>query len=244
MVALHLPRGSGPEDLQGVSTFSHNEVNECKRVYSDAVIGPQRDITKAIDDLRKHRKVIQTSRQKLHAVCDKELKELKKADVKAGFGGLLSMNANKKIEEDDDHETVHHRKETVASAAEQASFRQLADKTDMSIQQIEDVFRIWMKYTDKSENITKKKLQDFLHELCPKRTIGENDLNAWWDQIHNKSFAECMHVDWTRADDSFADWRKATLGDDGERAVAEARIRPASFDEFIVWWSTCEVRPD
>jgi len=55
MVALHLPKGTGPEDLQGVSTFSDNDVKQCKRVYNDDVLEPQRRVLKAVEDLKEQR---------------------------------------------------------------------------------------------------------------------------------------------------------------------------------------------
>merc|ERR1712185_399070 len=112
----------------------------------------------------------------------------------------------------------------------------------MDIMLIEDVFRVWMRHSDKTETIQKKQFQRLLQDLCPHRTIAENDLSAWWDAVHGKSFAECLTVDWTAADDRYSSWRKASLGAEGRQNLAKARKSPATFDQFIHWWAISEVR--
>lgn len=239
MVALHLPRGSGPEDLHGVKTFSTSDVIKCKQGYIDDVSTNQRSIEKALDDLRKQRRVIHNARLQLYTVSAMEEKEKKEAQ-KCSIAGLSFHNKH----HDDEHlkleETAlgveHH-------STEQLSFKQLSVASDMPVKGIEDVFRVWMRHSDKTETILKKQFLQLLEELCPKRCLVENDVNAWWDQIHNKSYAECMKVDWTAADDRYSQWRKASLGADGRRGLAQARKTPATFDQFIFWYCTSEVRP-
>lgn len=237
MVALHLPRGTGPEDLHGVSTLSHLDVQKCKRAYTDAVNEPQRTITKAIDDLKAQRRDIHTCRQHLSTVAVDPSANKHKAEFKQAPGCAISLGIAKHHEEDD-HDNVP----AEPPVKEQASFGQLARMTSMKVSQIEDVFRVWMRHSDKTETIPKKQFQRLVEDLCPTRTIVDNDLDAWWDQIHHKAFAECLKVDWTAADDKYKEWRKASLGTDAEKSVAAARKSPATFDQFICWWAMCEVR--
>jgi hypothetical protein len=69
MCCLHLPRGSGPKDRQEVSTFSEAEVKQCRREYQDAVQEPQREVEKALYELRETRKELANSRHKLWSVA-------------------------------------------------------------------------------------------------------------------------------------------------------------------------------
>mmetsp|Transcript_105181 Transcript_105181/g.201968 ORF Transcript_105181/g.201968 Transcript_105181/m.201968 type:complete len:730 (+) Transcript_105181:74-2263(+) len=66
--ALHLPRGTGPKDRDGVSNFSEMEVKACKRVYIDEVQGPTRNIQKTVFEMREQRRLLQNSRMKLYSV--------------------------------------------------------------------------------------------------------------------------------------------------------------------------------
>jgi len=243
MLALHLPKGSGPEDLQGVPTFSHNEVNHCKLIYRDAVSEAERTSQKAIYDLRDHRHTLQKSRHNLYHVAIEPMeKEQAKLAVKSGFCGLglglggLGGGKEKKAEE------VFQVVSDEPPVQEQASFKQLSEWTDVEIGKIEDVFRTWMKYSDKTETILRKNFPGLLAALCPHRTVADNDINAWWDQVHSKSYAECLNVDWTVADAKYAGWRKAELGDERRAAVEFSRKQPATFDQFLLWWATSEVR--
>jgi hypothetical protein len=242
MLALHLPKGTGPEDLQGVSTFSQNEVTHCKRTYGDAVLELERTSQTAINDLRDHRHTIQKSRHNLYHVAIEPMeKEIAKQAVKTGFSGLglglggLGCGKAKQAEE------VFQVVSDEPPVQEQASFKQLSEWTDVEIGKIEDVFRIWMKYSDKSETILRKNFPGLLAALCPHRTVSENDTHAWWDQIHNKS-AECLNVDWTVTESKYAAYRKPSPGDEWLHAVEHARKQPATFDQFLLWWATSEVR--
>jgi hypothetical protein len=63
--ATHLPKGSGPKDREDVHTFSELEVKSCKRVYSDQVNGPVRNIQKTVYEMREQRRALQESRNML-----------------------------------------------------------------------------------------------------------------------------------------------------------------------------------
>merc|ERR1711924_471464 len=188
----------------------------------------------AVDDLRQHRRDIHALRTKLTSVAPEGHAKMKKDDVKQGLGSMVSVDHH---EHDID---PFHAPDPVAK--EQKSFKELAETIEMEIKEIEDVFRVWMRHSDKTETIYKKQLQRLVEDLCPTRTIVDNDLDAWWDQIHHKGFAECLKVDWTMADDRYRDWSKATLDAEGQHSLSLARKSPASFDQFIMWWFACEVR--
>jgi len=228
--------------MHGVKTLSESDVKHLKRRYNDAVLGPQRNIAKAIEDLKEHRHTIHAQRNNLWVVAmEPHAKEDLKNQAKLNFAGLMGGHHLHHDEESQEQlQEEHHDEEEPAVV--QASFKELSRMTGMEVDHIEDVFRVWMRHSDKTETILRKKFPNLLEDLCPKRTIAENDLNAWWDQIQNKSYAECLAVDWTRADDRYNGWRKASLGTEGQRTLAQARKTPATFDQFVIWWSTSEVR--
>lgn len=247
MVALHLPRGTGPEDLQGVHTFGASDLMHCKRVYSDAVLEPQRTITKAIDDLRKNRRDIHKAREQLYTVAIEPFERaLKKEEVKnklgAASGGLSLGLAKKQHEQEEaaheEHEEQHHVQDEPAEQ-EQATFGQLAKTVDMPVSEMEAVFKIWMRHTDKNETIHRKNFQKLVEDLCPRRTIVENDMDAWWDQIQNTT-KDRLRIDWKVADAELD--RQRSLGQEERHQLQQTRKLPAPFDQFIAWWSTCEIR--
>jgi hypothetical protein len=92
MCCLHLPKGTGPADRQGVATFSEQEVKQCKREYSDAVMEPQRTVLKDLFELREIRKDLSTSRHKLFNMIEPKMREQLFQEQKASFamslGGL------------------------------------------------------------------------------------------------------------------------------------------------------------
>jgi hypothetical protein len=268
MVALHLPRGSGPADRQDVKTFSQAEVKFVKRTYQDAVLEPQRKILKDLYSLREHRKTLTTSRQKLFAVSmEPYLRQKAKEDAKKfanAFGeGGLHLGLHKKTESEADkeeyqHDHHHEGKEDVKDhrdesfqeddgATEQLSFDQLAKKTGMDVFLIEDVFRVWMRHVDKSECIPRRVFPRLLEELCSGRTFPESDLTAWWDMVHGRNDVAKTSIDWQATDpeniEAEAPSSVGTVGADGlPRGLKEVRRAPATFDQFLLWYSTSEVR--
>jgi hypothetical protein len=243
MVALHLPHGTGSEDMQGVKLFSDLDVKQVRRGYNDAVNEPQRNITKAIEDLREQRHELHASRTHLfHVAVEPHLKQQKADQAKKNFGGLSLGLHHHHDDEEPAAQSQPHPEKAEAEDEEQASFNELANKTGMELELIEDVFRVWMRHSDKTEQIMKKQFQRLLEDLCPHRTLVNNDLNAWWDQVHGKGHAEVMTVDWTAADDFYQSWRKASLGAEGRRDLTSARKSPVTFDQFITWWASSEMR--
>merc|ERR1712000_418859 len=105
MCCTHLPRGTGPEDLQGVATFTDVEVKASKREYNDAVLAPQRAVLKALYDLRETRKELSHERQKLwHVAMEPMIKEQAKEDqknfAKSALGGLNIIHHHAEEEPD------------------------------------------------------------------------------------------------------------------------------------------------
>jgi len=191
VVALHLPRGTGPKDREDVNTFSDMEVKGCKREYSDQVFDPVRNIQKVVYELREQRHTLQKSRQKLYAVAmephvrkkqEEERKNIANTLMVGGLGGASLLGKVKNIDDPMNAPTTP----VVAAAVqqeEQASFSQLAEAYAMDVYQIEDIFVAWMKLSDKADRLGKKGFAKLLKVLVPNRTLGESDVSAWWAQV-------------------------------------------------------------
>merc|ERR1712183_98647 len=101
LVALHLPRGTGPKTRDDVKTFSVLDVQACRKEYTDQVHEPARHIQKAVYELRDQRRVLQLSRQKLWTVTEGPLlrqraEEERKNTVQGlAIGGLLGSVKDK-----------------------------------------------------------------------------------------------------------------------------------------------------
>lgn len=237
MTALHLPRGTGPKDRHEVATLSKADVQIIKQKYMDAVHEPERNVLEAINGIRESRRVIQNSRHRLFTVAmEPELRKQQKASVGKQFAGLGLGMGKPKLEGDPADELPPEEPEE-----ESASLYQLSKVTGMDLDLVEEVFRIWMRWADKTELITKKQFGNLLKDLAPKRHLTESDMNAWWDQVHRMGTSAKKVVDWTEADpDTLHEYEE--FGDDDERALLAARKAPASFDRFLTWWAACELR--
>merc|ERR1712150_80369 len=68
IVAHHLPRGTGPRDREDVNTFSTVDVQTCRKVYSERVLHPVRNIEKVVIDMRNQNQILKASRENLMAL--------------------------------------------------------------------------------------------------------------------------------------------------------------------------------
>lgn len=157
------------------------------------------------------------------------------------------MGLHKKTDHVDSADEAEHKEEHVFHphvdpALEQKSFKQLSMTTGMTVPMLEDVFRIWMKHSDKTETISKKHFQRLVEELCPQRSFAESDVDAWWDQVHEVGHAARLSIDWQASDPASCDGNETEGNDDISRHLKETRKSPATFDQFITWWSSSEVR--
>jgi len=105
IVALHLPRGTGPPDLQDVPTFSWTDVQEEKKKIHGQVQESVRNIEKTMYDLHEQRRSLHTYKQQLYAITEEPILRQKAIDdsrqslMKIGdFGSLLSKLKDPKPE--------------------------------------------------------------------------------------------------------------------------------------------------
>jgi hypothetical protein len=70
IVALHLPRGSGPRNLEDVQTFSKNEVRACRKTYVDKVQESVRKTEARVSEMHKFRTTLRTAKQQLYQTTE------------------------------------------------------------------------------------------------------------------------------------------------------------------------------
>jgi hypothetical protein len=263
MIALHLPRGTGPADRQDVRTICQADVKKIKAEYQNDVLEPQRTILKNLYSMRETRRIVTSSKQKLYSVALEPYvrqKAQEKVAQDLALGGL-SLGLNKKKAEPDKDSKVDpaeapekfEEPEPVEEAPQQMSFSQLSKITGMEVRLLEDVFRKWMNHADKTEMINKKHFTKLLEDLCPQRNFSDNDMDAWWDQVHE--LGQAAHsanpsVDWQASDpdirgesrDSEDDKKAANAKAINAKHLQDTRRSPATFDQFIQWWASSEVR--
>lgn len=96
IVALHLPKGTGPKDRQDVSTFSKNEVWACKKRYNDKIAATSKDVEHAFFDMRQQRQQLHASRNLLHSVtleAQLQAQEMEVQKRRASIAGKLFSSA-------------------------------------------------------------------------------------------------------------------------------------------------------
>lgn len=107
--ALHLPKGTGPRDLEEVQTFSQAEVSACRKVYTDKVQESVRKCEKTIFEMHDQRKKLHNSKQQLWTLIEEPiLKQRAMDDAKqslmTGLGGLGGSGGMFKKEHHDEAE--------------------------------------------------------------------------------------------------------------------------------------------
>lgn len=100
MVALHLPKGTGPIDLHGVPTISDHDVKQMRQQYLNQMKGPQRKCQQHIYDLHACRKDLLASKHSFYhvvtePVIQKKLMEDQAKQAKSALGGLAGALIHK-----------------------------------------------------------------------------------------------------------------------------------------------------
>lgn len=227
IVALHLPKGTGPKDRDDVGTFSEFELRDCRRLYKDEVLEPVRNIQKVVYDLREQRRILSSSRQKLWNVAMEPLMRQKQDEDRRNAAAMMGKLHI--------HGMPHLHKQVEQPSA---SFSELAQQTGMEVGKIEAIFRVWMQHADKTEIIQKRNFGKLLEELCPKRTLPESDIEAWWGQVllraNNAAEAQPDAVVPSISEDP--------LFVDEMAMMSPTRSVEPNFDQFIAWFAESEAR--
>mmetsp|Transcript_12294 Transcript_12294/g.27282 ORF Transcript_12294/g.27282 Transcript_12294/m.27282 type:complete len:785 (+) Transcript_12294:100-2454(+) len=191
IVASHLPRGTGPKDLEDVQTFSDVEVRACKRAYQDQVQEPVRNIQKVIYDMREQRRILQTSRQKLYTTAiepqkKREAAEEAKQTLGAGLGGLLNAHSSKNQDlAQPDPATLEQQRQ---KAEREKAERQLAAKLKVTEDQIGEIHKEFCRVSGEQptmdeERISLKQLRDVLKALHCEQALNDGDIEKAWMEM-------------------------------------------------------------
>eukprot|EP00930_Biecheleria_cincta_P032857 TRINITY_DN22768_c0_g2_i1.p1 TRINITY_DN22768_c0_g2~~TRINITY_DN22768_c0_g2_i1.p1 ORF type:complete len:678 (+),score=168.05 TRINITY_DN22768_c0_g2_i1:113-2146(+) len=177
IVAAHLPRGSGPKDREDVQTFSAAEVKSCRKAYNDAVNDRVRKIQKDVYDMKESRRVLHDFKQKLEIVTREPImrKQIEEDRKTAAASGLLlagpGAGGNAKDLADP------------GSGPVKRSLKSIAQECNMDEDSIDELSKEFLNMADKNEMLGKKPFVKLLQTLAPSRTLSDNDLDAWWEQI-------------------------------------------------------------
>lgn len=209
IVASHLPRGSGPKDREDVQTFSAAEVKSCRKSYNDQVNDRVRKIQKDVYDMKESRRVLHDFKQKLWTVTQepimrKQLEEDRKTSANSVAGGLSlagpGVGSNAKDSADS------------GSAPVKRSLKSIAQECNIDEEHMEELCKEFLNMADKNEMLGKKPFAKVLQTLAPSRTLSDNDLDAWWEQI-----------------------MKAMPAREGPRLQCD-------FERFALWYASSEAR--
>lgn len=219
VVALHLPRGSGPKDREDVPIFSQNEVRTCKKMYTDSYMDPVKRIQKVIVDMKDQKRELRAVREDLFMVTEARLLQQRaeedRKNVAANFSGLGMLGKVKDPLVDAGSEAASPSAASPANNGKK-SFKKLAEENSMEEDAVTELFREYLKFADSSEMLGRKAFTRLLQALCPSRTLVESDLDAWWGQV--------------------------TRSSQDAKNPANARRTQCKFEEFVVWYSTSEAR--
>jgi hypothetical protein len=182
-VALHLPRGSGPKDRDGVQTISEADVFAFRRRYNEQVSDPVRTIQKEMVEMREQRRVLQNSKNRLWHVTEgpkerKRIEEDRKEKISSLAGNGRSLLG--KVQ-DPQHEASASAKGSQPQPAGKSN-KLIAQECNLELEEVDDLLKEFIRFADVSETIGRKGFSRLLQVLCPSRTLADNDIDAWWAQ--------------------------------------------------------------
>lgn len=89
VVALHLPRGTGPVDREDCALFCEKDVMQCRKVYNEKINEPVKKIQKVVGDMRGQRMALQDSKRRLLTLESVRMPEERRASVVPPAASLL-----------------------------------------------------------------------------------------------------------------------------------------------------------
>mmetsp|Transcript_17758 Transcript_17758/g.50278 ORF Transcript_17758/g.50278 Transcript_17758/m.50278 type:complete len:743 (-) Transcript_17758:96-2324(-) len=199
IVALHLPRGTGPRDREEVSTFSETDVRACRKSYQERVLEPAKNIQKVVCELRDQRRVLSHSRHQLWTVSMEPLMRKKAEEERrnqaSGLVGGFSLLS--KVKDPEDAAAAATAPGTAGSGAQGSAqdpaggtksfkviIRELSDQGIVADEEfMEDLFKEYIRFADVMELLGRKAFGRLLQALCSARTLAATDIEAWWLQV-------------------------------------------------------------
>jgi len=215
IVALHLPRGTGPKDKEDVPIFSKSEARVCQKKYVDEYMAPVKRIQKVVGDLKEQKRDLHQVKESLFMCTEarrmQKLNEEHRKDVAAslmgGAGSLGGMLGKVRDPLIDDGEKQSSPK----------PMSQLAEENGMDAEVVSDLLRDFLTFADANELLGPKGFSRLLQTICPGRTLSESDVTAWWGQLVPGGASK---------DDIGPSSRKSQV----------------PFENFVHWYATSEAR--
>mmetsp|Transcript_1785 Transcript_1785/g.4015 ORF Transcript_1785/g.4015 Transcript_1785/m.4015 type:complete len:746 (-) Transcript_1785:84-2321(-) len=253
IVALHLPRGSGPRDGQGVATISDGDVRKMRQAYTDSFNTSIRETTKTMSDMRELRREQKQIIDRLYKATEAERARERADAAAAGFGAALRFGAAptsnlggtgflnlggtgsllplSSLNVDDLPMTSAPT--TSAPAARPISPKKgmsaydIAKVTGMKEAEVDDIQEPYDKVIGRNSFITLKTLPKLLKAVAPNRTLAQDDINAFWKDMTTRQ----LH----QQDDSGS-------GASANRKFEDPKKAQCSFEQFAFWFANSELR--
>jgi len=253
MLALHLPRGNGPETRDGVKTFSQLEVDACKKKYYESINEEVRKVQKAVGTMRDQRRLLQTYHKKLYVVALEPMMRKQEQVAAAsslavqGFGDFANFRKNK--DEKGESESADK-----PAAQKVKTLKMIAEEAHLELGEAEDLFRDYLKFCDPAEMLAFRAFQRYLTAVRPNRTFADSDMEAWWAQITQQNAGDAANMGaTTTVDGTKSTIRRAEVDgapgeasrrmqSPGDSRKAVARKKQCNFEQFAMWFGNSEVR--
>jgi len=249
VVALHLPRGTGPKDREGVNTFTTVDLKNCRKVYNDEVNVPMRRMWKVVGDYKDQRREQKRIYDKLYSVTEALVQRQKTEELVNSLGGGLSLLGKFK---DDGAPTA------TANGAS-ASFRSLAQSTGLELEDLQELQKDYLKFADTNEMLGKRGFTRLLQALIPSNQLGDSQADQWWEQILRKrnqnGDGEFLGSDLLGGDAAganavdddkpkFDTKRTVNKMEDSVRSgqLGSRSRQQCNFDQFCMWWADLQSR--
>jgi hypothetical protein len=102
LVFLHLPRGTGPNTMDEIPTFCENDVQACRKTYTDAWQESVRKVEKTIGVMHDQRSSLHKTKQQLWHTTEEphiRAKIVEEQRALIGIGGLFKKNHHEEAEQ-------------------------------------------------------------------------------------------------------------------------------------------------
>eukprot|EP00929_Paragymnodinium_shiwhaense_P025570 TRINITY_DN15430_c0_g1_i7.p1 TRINITY_DN15430_c0_g1~~TRINITY_DN15430_c0_g1_i7.p1 ORF type:complete len:218 (-),score=40.97 TRINITY_DN15430_c0_g1_i7:962-1615(-) len=160
IVAHHLPKGSGPEDLAGIKTFTQHEVAKCRRQYDARNLASKKNIQKSMESMRENRYDLREARQLFNRSVIVPATRREPGKVTFEGNGY-----------DDDFPDIEQITEDI-------------NRSDCTSDMLRKVFlRFQQACPENRLRLNKARFEKLLVEICQSRTLVAADIQLSWSEI-------------------------------------------------------------
>jgi len=247
LVALHLPRGSGPRDRQGVHTLSEVDLRKIRQSYVDELNTPIRDATKTMSDMRELRREQKQIIDKLYKVMEPDrAKERADAAVAAGLSGALGLFGSPKAPacvRRQDSSGLEAAMSLFGQAAPTSAFGllmkapmtpcQVAKEAKIDESEVDDLTEKYESVIGKGFPLSHKLFAKLLKAVAQDRNLADDDIDAFWKQV-------CLQT--MKKDPAAVEPKKSVTIDNNALKLEDLKKMQSNFEQFALWYATSELR--